>query len=263
MSRYTLIFIILLLIFSCKEKIPEGFYVSKYDKYGNVIEISKNIKDTLIENKKFILKYKKVFDSEGNLLNKGNYIENYKIGKHYFYKNGFLIKIKYFTFFNEDDVSFLLATKLFGDTILEHNKTDTSYLTKYGDTIIKPNKIYLNGEVFFSKYGDTIFEKSTFLDLRIKNERIKLQDTLFINITAYNSSSKVDAMNLYLYDPANNKYMIVIHTNHNNFLFKQKAIKDNIILKGFAIIKVSEIENKSDTVYYNEVYKINKKFTVY
>jgi len=192
------------------------------------------------------LKLKEKFDKNGNLLEKGIFIGKSRIGKHLFFESGYLKHIKYYVFFNKTDLKLLYSTGLFGDIL-----------------IYKKFESYLNGDISLKNNGDTCFAESNFIEIKFNQKKIKLNDTLNVNIISYNSKYKIEFMDFYFFQPENNDYMIIAHKNGNNFKFKHKVtLKGNNFLKGYAIVTLSEVINK-DTVYHSGVYKTNKKFTVY
>lgn len=239
-----IIIIIILSLFSCKNTIPDGFYISDYDKNGNIIEIFKNIKDTIIQDSSFSLKYKKKYDSDGNLLNEGIFAENNRFGKHLFYKKNELRAIKDYVFFNKKDSLFLFATNSFRDS-----------------SIYKKYTTYLNSIIVLKDNGDTSYKESSFIDINYtKNEK----DSINFKFTAYDSEYTISAMDLYFYYPNNDQYEIIIHKNSNIYNLKlKKSINKKYIIKGYAIITVFNVNNSSDTIYRYSTRKLNKHFKIY
>lgn len=254
MKRKNIIIILIQVIFtvfySCNNniEIPEGFYIEKKNKDGNIQIISKKLKDTLLNDTLRSVKFSKTFNKDGELVNDGEFINSQKIGTHFFYKNNILYQIKKYVFFSNEDLKFLSNTNIF----------DKKYKDKFGNKIS-----YLNENIFFNN-KDTDYCQSTFVDIKLKNNKIKLGDTLNIKFSYYDSSSQIDFLYLYLYLPENKDLVDIIKMPGKQLTYNYKTkIKGVNFIYGFAIINTFRIDNYNKITYGYKVYKINKKYTVY
>ncbi len=247
-SNKVFIIILIYLLTSCDTKIPNGFYIEKKYKNGNIKILTKNLEDTLINNTKRNLKFSKIFALNGNLIEEGKFIDNKKIGTHLIYEKGKLKYIKSYYFISDKDDIFFSDIKIFGDSVVNSNKQIS----------------YLNSKIAIDTNQDTIFERSSFVDLEFQNKYIKLGDSLTVNITYYDADSHIESMRIFIFAPDNDDLFDFLFVLGNNCIYKSKTIlKGKNILKGFAIINVFDIKNSTDTVYGYKVYKINKEYFVY
>jgi len=248
MSRYTLIFIILLLIFSCKEKIPEGFYVEKKYENGKINVMSKRLKDTLINDTIRNMRFSKIYDKNGNLIEEGNFIGNEKISNHLIYDKGKLKYIKSYYFISDKDDIFFSDIKIFGDSVVKSNKKIA----------------YLNSNISIDTNKDTIFNKSTFVNVKFRNKRVKIGDSIIVNFTYYDAYSNINNLRIFIFAPDNEDLFDFIYILGNNYVYKSKVIKKGkISLNGFVIADIFDVKNSTDTIYGYKVYKLHKTYTVY
>ncbi len=240
--------IISLSVSSCTEEIPDGFYIEEAYPNGEIKILSRNLKDTLLNNTFKKIRFSKDFNENGNLIREGKYIGSEKIGEHFIYEKRKLKYIKKYEFYSDEDVKFLSDTKIFHDTFVSN--IEISYIN---ETISLTN----NGK-------DTVLEESTFVNIKFENRNVKSRDSLRANITYYDSKSHIYMLMLYLNIPEDEDLVDIIHYPGNEYIYSTQT---NEIGKkqfsGFAIISVFDIKNKNDTIGGYKVYKINKDYNVY
>lgn len=254
MKRKNIIIILIQVIFtvfySCNNniEIPKGFYIEKNYKDGSIQIISKKLNDTLLNGTLQSVKFSKTFNKNGELVNEGEFINSQKIGIHSFFKNNILYQIKKYIFFSNEDIEFLSHTNIF----------DKKYTDRFSNKIS-----YLNENIFLNN-KDTDYCKSTFVDIKLKDNKIKLGDTLNVKFSYYDTSSQIDFLYLYLYLPENKDLFDIIQMRGDQLTYAYETkIKGVNFLYGFAIINTFRIENSNKITYGYKIYKINKKYTVY
>jgi len=227
------IFLILLIILGCKQKIPKDFKIVEYHKNGEIMTIEKELGDTLINGNSYKKSYVIYFKEDGKIDREGNYINFWAYGNHFFYDENSKINCirNYHIWKNEEK-----------ELLLKLNWTDTSYYTNLKKEITYLNEVYRLNENF-----DTI--GGNYVKIVLDKNRVKKGEAVIAKFSFVDDELDFDYANFLFQFPDDTSKVITGSTLSNDFEFKQIVNKTGLVsVAGFAFVHCYSINNSGDTI---------------
>ncbi|NVO03048.1 MAG: hypothetical protein HXX09_10155 [Bacteroidetes bacterium] len=207
----------------------ESYFVESRYLDGNPASISKQFKDTIINGKSFNYKFKKQFDSIGNILRIGYFINDKAIGFHQFFENGKLVSIREYKIFSEDQIQFLQGVDLSKAQSLTVDST------------------FLNETFFFNANKEIIIDKSSFYKIDLLKSTIFIGDSIKAIIRFFEPKIKIKFVQVYFDIPNDKNNIRLIQNSKNEIKYSYLPMKKGKgKISGFAFISGVLHENNNN-----------------